>query len=211
MRAAGCYVVSVDCEDLMQAERDQFRIGDMNARLPAEDGELDAVVSIDGIEHIERPFDFVAECARVIRPGGRLFVSTPNVSSLRSRWRWFWTGFHDKCKAPLDDAQPTPLHHINMIGLPKLVYMLRRNGFLVERISTNRVKGAAWLYLPLVPLVRLISRAAVAREIRRETAPEHRADHQRRSDALLQWMFSRPVLFGEILIVEARRSAQPGG
>jgi 2-polyprenyl-3-methyl-5-hydroxy-6-metoxy-1,4-benzoquinol methylase len=47
---------------------------------------FDAVVSIDGIEHIERPFDFIRECRRMIRKDGVLIISTPNLTALRSRW-----------------------------------------------------------------------------------------------------------------------------
>lgn len=198
MLDAGRNVVPVDCVDLLEVAHERFRRGDMNARLPAEDGEFDAVVSIDGIEHIERQFDFVAECARVLRPGGRLFLSTPNVSSLRSRWRWLWTGFHDKCKAPLDWANPSPLHHISMLDLPKLWYMLRTRGFRVVRVATNRVKAAAWLYLPMVPIVHVWTRLSVRREI------DDRA-HAARSDDLLGYLLSFPAMFGEILIVEAVR------
>jgi len=46
--------------------------------LPFEDASFDAVVSMQVIEHIHTPHEFVAECARVLRPGGLLVISTPN-------------------------------------------------------------------------------------------------------------------------------------
>ena len=46
--------------------------------LPLRSGRLDAVVSLQTVEHLwDQPL-FVAECARVLRPGGLLAVSTPN-------------------------------------------------------------------------------------------------------------------------------------
>jgi SAM-dependent methyltransferase len=39
---------------------------------------FDTVVSFETIEHVADAARFVAECARVLRPGGRLMVSTPN-------------------------------------------------------------------------------------------------------------------------------------
>ncbi len=83
---------------------------------------------IDGIEHLRRPFDFIAEVRRVLRIGGEVILSTPNISSLRSRLRWLLTGHHHKCPAPLDERNPNPLHHINMISFPELRYLLHSNG-----------------------------------------------------------------------------------
>lgn len=50
--------------------------------LPLADGALSGVVSLDVIEHVERPDAFLAEIDRVVRPGGRLALSTPNRFSL---------------------------------------------------------------------------------------------------------------------------------
>src|ERR1700754_4209355 len=46
--------------------------------LPLADGEVDVVVNFQVIEHLWDQGQFVAECARVLRPGGVLLVSTPN-------------------------------------------------------------------------------------------------------------------------------------
>lgn len=39
---------------------------------------FDTIVSFETIEHVPDPQRFVAECARVLKPGGRFMVSTPN-------------------------------------------------------------------------------------------------------------------------------------
>jgi SAM-dependent methyltransferase len=46
--------------------------------LPFPGRSFDAVVSLQVIEHLQRPREFVAECARVLRPGGVLIMATPN-------------------------------------------------------------------------------------------------------------------------------------
>jgi SAM-dependent methyltransferase len=46
--------------------------------LPFRDGAFDAVVSMQVVEHLWDQPGYVAECARVLRPGGLLVVSTPN-------------------------------------------------------------------------------------------------------------------------------------
>lgn len=50
--------------------------------LPLADGALSGVVSLDVIEHVDRPDAFLHEIDRVTRPGGRLALSTPNRFSL---------------------------------------------------------------------------------------------------------------------------------
>ena len=56
----------------------EFRVGDLQA-LEWPDESFDAVCSFETIEHVHDPDRMLAELARVLRPGGTLFVSTPNV------------------------------------------------------------------------------------------------------------------------------------
>ena len=48
------------------------------AALPAASASVDAVVTLQVIEHVWNHQEFVRECRRVLRPGGLLLVSTPN-------------------------------------------------------------------------------------------------------------------------------------
>lgn len=46
----------------------------------ASDGEdLDLVTALDFIEHIVDPEHFARECFRVLKPGGEVFINTPNI------------------------------------------------------------------------------------------------------------------------------------
>jgi 2-polyprenyl-3-methyl-5-hydroxy-6-metoxy-1,4-benzoquinol methylase len=166
--------------------------------LPYKRASFDAVVCIDGLAHVERPWDFLRECRRILRPKGILIISTPNISSLRSRWRWFLTGFHNKRKTPLNEGQVSPQHIINILSFHTLRYMLHTNGFEISRLRTNRIKAISWLYAPLVPLSYLLTRWVFHRE---ETDPAQRT----RNKEILHQMFSRQILFGETLIVKAIR------
>jgi 2-polyprenyl-3-methyl-5-hydroxy-6-metoxy-1,4-benzoquinol methylase len=201
--ARGLAVSAADCVPFDGLNGADFAIADMNRTLPYDDDTFDAAVCIDGIEHIERPFDFIRQCARVVRPGGAVILSTPNISALRSRWRWLLTGFHAKCKSPLDEANPHPLHHINMLSLPELRYMLHTSGFRITDIRTNRCKLISLAYAVLAPLSWLVTLLTLLRSERR--SPEGR----RRNREILGQMFTGAALFGETLIVMARNDKAP--
>jgi len=49
------------------------------ARLPFGDAEFDRVVVVDMLEHVPDEAAFVAELARITKPGGRLVVNTPHL------------------------------------------------------------------------------------------------------------------------------------
>ncbi len=65
--------------------------------LPLADGSADVVVCAETIEHVENPRLLVRELVRIARPGGYLFVTTPNQLSLasllcllgRGQFQWF--------------------------------------------------------------------------------------------------------------------------
>ena len=49
-------------------------------RIPLRTASMDAVVTFETIEHLERPADFISEIRRVLRPDGELFLSSPNAA-----------------------------------------------------------------------------------------------------------------------------------
>lgn len=76
-------VIGLDYDDAAVAHvRDRYprveAIQGNLAELPLPDGAVDIVVNFQVIEHLWDQAQFIAECARVLRPGGLLMVSTPN-------------------------------------------------------------------------------------------------------------------------------------
>jgi SAM-dependent methyltransferase len=54
---------------------------------------FDAIHLCHVIEHVPDPQGLLAECARLLRPGGKLVIFTPNISSLSHRiFRQDWRG-----------------------------------------------------------------------------------------------------------------------
>ena len=191
-------VFSGDIENILHFEHKNFVIADMNEPLPFEDGFFDAVVCIDGIEHLENPFKFIRECERILRKDGKLIISTPNIDAMRSRWRHFLTGHHNKDKSPLNENNPTPLHHINMFSYPRLRYILHTNGFKIEQVKTNRIKFISWFHAIFYPFARIKTSLVYRKE-------EKDLQQRKINRQILKDVYSRDIYFGETLIVKATK------
>jgi SAM-dependent methyltransferase len=57
------------------------RCADLDRPLPFADGAFGCVVALSVVEHLSRPCAFLREAYRVLAPGGRLVLLTPNIST----------------------------------------------------------------------------------------------------------------------------------
>lgn len=87
------------------------------AALPFADGSFDALVTLQVIEHVWNHREFVAECLRVLRPGGVLVVTTPNRLTF----------------SPGSDVPLNPFHTKEFTAA-ELAQLLARGGFEVTDV-----------------------------------------------------------------------------
>jgi len=85
----GCSVVGIDAhEDAIRtanslaaerglASRAQFRVTDASGALPFPDSSFDTVICIDAINHLPDRSRVIADCARLLKPDGRLLFTDP--------------------------------------------------------------------------------------------------------------------------------------
>jgi SAM-dependent methyltransferase len=61
----------------------EFRLAEIGGELPLEDNAFDVVWASEVIEHVADTARWLSEARRVLRPRGRLLLTTPNHSRLR--------------------------------------------------------------------------------------------------------------------------------
>jgi len=76
----------------------------VDGTVPVEDETFDAVLSTQVLEHVVDPALYVSECFRVLRPGGRLLLSTHGMfiyhPDPNDYWRWTCAGLqHEVSRA----------------------------------------------------------------------------------------------------------------
>ena len=95
------------------------------------DASFDAATLIEVIEHLRDPRSLLAECRRVLRPGGILLVTTPNAGSwtvrfMGSRWESF---------------NLTAMRgHISFFNPRSMRIIAERTGFELAGIQTRNVR-----------------------------------------------------------------------
>lgn len=133
---------------------------DLNQRLPFADESFDFVVLQEVIEHLENPAHVVREFNRVLKPGGRWILTTPNSSCMRSRLHFLLSGFVKGRRRPANyNIPPGDYSNLFIPFLPTLHYLLWSYGF---RVATTGRSTRKWssvvLYVLLFPFVRTLGR-----------------------------------------------------
>jgi len=191
-------VFGVDIEpDARNLLDGSFEIADLNCRLPFEDESFDLVTSVEGIEHLENPHGFLREINRVLKPDGWVILTTPNIVSLRSRVRFLGSGFFHRDSRPLNESSRHVLHHIGLRPFPQLRYDLNTSGFRLNEVSATHIKPVSYAYGIFVPWMFLYTRIAFRKE-------KDKSQRERNRE-ILRTLYSAPLLFGENLLLVARK------
>ncbi len=99
------------------------------------DAAFDVITLSHVIEHVHQPLVLLAECYRLLKPGGRLVILTPNAESLghkffRHRWGQF-----------------DPPRHLHLFSKQTLLWAVERLSFRIKEVRTiSRFALTVWIY-----------------------------------------------------------------
>jgi len=112
--------------DIAKIKMKNYIRADLNFPLPIK-GKFDTIIALEIIEHLYNVNTFLNECYRLLKKGGKLIISTPNVKYWMNRiWllfgddRWF-------------DNQGTDYFYFSPESLKKI---LERHGFIIEEMKS---------------------------------------------------------------------------
>ncbi len=175
-----------------------------DGRLPYDDESIDIACTLEVVEHVEDQFEFARELYRILKPGGTVFISTPNVLNVNSRWRTLHSGFAVLFD-PLLLSSADPVHtsgHINPVSYYYLAYQLTRAGFGSTSVEYDRFKTSAKFLLiicgPVIWLGNLLFRRRL-----NSRKPDVAAENA----AILRGMWSLEMLTSRSIIVIGRKPA----
>lgn len=135
--------------------------------LPYDDQAFDLVTCTEVIEHLEHYRYTLREMYRVLKPGGTLVLSTPNILNLKSRIRFLIFGFYNLF-GPLhfhEDNLHSTGGHINPVSVFFLAHSLVDSGFEQIEVSIDKKQGTSWLWLCILYLpIKLFSALAMRDE-----------------------------------------------
>jgi 2-polyprenyl-3-methyl-5-hydroxy-6-metoxy-1,4-benzoquinol methylase len=130
----GCTVVGLERDPVAAEEAravcEEVLVGDVETMdLPFEEGSFDVVLCGDLIEHLRDPEAFLVRVRPLLRAGGRLVLTTPNVANwamrlglLAGRWRYTERGILDRT-------------HTHLFTRATLVETLERAGYRVVELD----------------------------------------------------------------------------
>lgn len=181
---------------------------DANFNLPYEDGKFDTVTCIEVIEHIEDQFSLIREIFRIVKPGGRVIMTTPNILNINSRIQFFYSGFWLLFSPlPIFSKNPVDLGgHIHPVTCYYLSYIFHQVGFEKVNVSYDRMKRSAkfWALMFMVPIK--IAFGVFRYGLRRKNATLYEENRE-----LIDHINSKEMLVSRTIILEGIKPHEQNG
>jgi glycosyltransferase involved in cell wall biosynthesis/SAM-dependent methyltransferase len=118
--------------ELFDAEKDRFPYGD---------GYFSTVLCCELVEHLtEDPMHMMAEINRIVRPGGHLVLTTPNIGSLRAIQgilAGYHPGFFPAYIRPRVDGEEPEARHNREYTAREIAHLFYYSGFEITLLETG--------------------------------------------------------------------------
>jgi 2-polyprenyl-3-methyl-5-hydroxy-6-metoxy-1,4-benzoquinol methylase len=139
-----------------------LEVGSIDEADPRFEGRFDVVTLFDVIEHLSDPDAALRRCHGYLKPGGHLFITTPDLGSVMARVlgrHWYYVDFDEHVALFTRDHLRTVLGRTGFTVLAertigrryRLSYIHRRLAFLGRESAALRAAAAAAAVLTVLP------------------------------------------------------------
>ena len=147
--------------DLFNVDGLVCEFADLAQSSPLKNASVDFVLCQEGIEHVADQGFVFREFSRALKVGGRLVVTTPNYSNLKSRLSYLFceSEYFGKLMPPneidrlwLTSKNQDAIYygHVFLVGFFKLRLWAELAGFKITRIHSTRVNTTSLLMFPVL-------------------------------------------------------------
>ena len=147
--------------EIFEFQEIECKKADATQPLPYADNSFDVVIAIEVSEHIADHEMFFSETNRILKPNGKLYISTPNILSLKSRMRFLMSGFFYSFN-PLEMNNYDGLQHVSSLTLDQYNYLAVKNNFTKAEIEIDKKQSTSTYLLvllyPILFLYRIIKK-----------------------------------------------------
>jgi SAM-dependent methyltransferase len=212
LKKLGAEVLAIDLiPELFRSEGVPVLRGDLSSAFPCESSMFNFAVCQEGIEHVGNQDHVLREFARVMKVGGRLLLTTPNYSNLKSKVSYLLTESEAFGRimppnetdsiwlAPTSPGESTPrlyFGHTFLTGFFRLRLFAKLAGLRLVQIHDSRVNSTSLLLFPLLYPFVCLSAFKTVRRFKRKGGQKELADE------LFRWMVSPRLLLENHLILE---------
>lgn len=178
---------------------------DLQQKFPIADALMDIVICCETIEHLPNQYFLFQETSRILKPGGIFILTTPNSSSLRSRFSQFMMeSEHYGAPAPnelnaftsWDGGKDGYFSKLFISGALRLRTLAALNQLVLKKIHPTKRSSTSALLLFWYPVLYYFNRKAMKKQIKHDPANEQTYR------TIFELNTSMDVLLGKHLIME---------
>jgi len=175
--------------------------GNLNEALPFENEKFDLVLAVEGIEHLEDQYHFAKECHRVLKNGGGVIITTPNIVGFGSRVKFLFTGFYSLCTRPASEFKKDWVkEHIAPLTFWQLRHILHSNSLKIKELTTDHIRRSSLIGAFFYPFSYFLTYLNVTSR-KDEITPEHLEVNKE----INRQMHKPCIYFGRTMIVVSRK------
>jgi SAM-dependent methyltransferase len=182
---------------------------DLQQKFPIDSASVELAICCETIEHLPNQYFLFQETARILKPGSTFILTTPNSSSLRSRFSQFiMESEHYGAPAPnelnaftsWDDTKEGYFSKLFISGVLRLRTLAALNHLTLKKIHPTKRSSTSVFLLFWYPVLYYVNRKAMKKQINQDPANENTYR------TIFEVNTSMDVLLGKHLIMEFEKT-----